>query len=121
MEIANIVWMEIDVQPDIGLFRFGHKKQELLRIAAYIFMVGDRSGLRHTAIQTLLPLVHAALFDTAAEEHTRQIGRSYMPLYMMHMMAGIDASLVIVQQRPMPDQPLIMNPNLIAGQVNLPP
>ncbi len=32
---------------------------------------------------------------------------------------GTDVNLAIAQQRPAPHKPLIMNPNLLAGQVDL--
>ncbi len=53
---------------DVGTFAFSKKKMELFCIAAYMFMFGDRSGMRHMALQTLLPLVQAATFDATAKQ-----------------------------------------------------
>ncbi len=41
-------------------------------------------------------------------------------LYGMRRMQGVDVNLALNQQRPAPDQPLIMQPNLLAGQVHMP-
>ncbi len=49
-----------------------------------------------------------------------EIHGDYEPLYSTHQMAGTDVKLAMAQQRPAPHEPLIMNPNLLAGQVDLP-
>ncbi len=43
-----------------------------------------------------------------------------MPLYSMHQTVGTDVNLAIAQQRLAPHEPLILNPNLLAGLVDLP-
>ncbi len=120
VEIANIIKTEKDLKPEVGVFAFGHKKAELLRQAAFVFTCGDRTGSRSAALQMLLPLVHTATYDAAAEQRAQQIGGDYTPLYSTHQTAGTDVNLAIAQQRPEPDQPLIMNLNLLVGQVDLP-
>ncbi len=40
MEIADIIDLERNKKPDVGVFAFAKKKAELLRIAAYVFMFG---------------------------------------------------------------------------------
>ncbi len=93
---------------------------ELLRQGMFVFMCGDRTGSRSVALQTLLPLVHTATYDAAAAQRAYQIGGNYMPLYSMHQTAGTDVNLAIAQQRPALNELLILNPNLLAGQVDLP-
>ncbi len=68
VEIANIINTEKDLKPEVGVFVFGHKKAELPRQGVFIFMCGDRMGLRSVVLQTLLPLVHAATYDAAAAQ-----------------------------------------------------
>ncbi len=43
-EIADIINLEWNKKPDVGVFTYGKKKAELLRIACYVFMFGDRLG-----------------------------------------------------------------------------
>ncbi len=68
VEIANIIKAEKDLKPEVGVIAFGHKKVELLRQASFVFMCGNRTGSRSTALQMLLPLVHAATYDAAAQQ-----------------------------------------------------
>ncbi len=44
MEIADIIDLERNEKPDVGVFAFGKKKLELLCIACYVFMFGYQSG-----------------------------------------------------------------------------
>ncbi len=66
----------------------------------------------------LLPLVQATTFDAAAKQKANEIGGTFQQLYGgTHRMQGVDVNLALNQQRPAPDQPLIMQLNLLAGQV----
>ncbi len=85
-----------------------------------MFLCGDQMGSRSAALQTLLPLVHVATYDAAAAQRAHQIGGDYTPLYSTYETAGIDVTLAMAQQRLAPHEPLIMNPNLLMGQVELP-
>ncbi len=68
IEIVNIINTKKDLKPEVGVFAFGHKKVELLRQAAFVFMCSDRTGSRSAALQMLLPLVHMATHDAAAAQ-----------------------------------------------------
>ncbi len=68
VEICNIINMEKDLKPDVGIWAFGHKRAELLRQGMFVFMCGNRTGSRSAALQTLLPLVHAATYDAAVAQ-----------------------------------------------------
>ncbi len=80
-------------------------------------MFGDRSGVQHTALQMLLLLVHAGTFDAAAKQKADKIGGTFQQL--MHRTQGTGIYLALNLQRPRLDQPLIMQSNLLSGQVRL--
>ncbi len=62
-----------------------------------------------------------ATFDVAAKQKADQIRGTFQQLYGgTHRTQGMDINLALNQQRPAPDQPLIMQANLLACQVQMP-
>ncbi len=66
VEICNMINMEKDLKPEVGVWAFCQKRVEMFRQGVFIFMCGDRRGSRSAALQMLLPQVHVATYDAAA-------------------------------------------------------
>ncbi len=101
---------EMAVVIGVGVFMFGLKQLEMWREAVYYLMVGTHRGSRSLAMRILQPIVHARMMEAVAAKEARRIGGSAREVIPQGSLTGTDENMAVAQQRPSPEDPLLMFP-----------
>ncbi len=94
----------------VGTFMFGLKWLEMWRETLFYFMVGTHRGSRSLAIRILQLIIHVRTMEAVARKEARCIGGSARELIPQGSLTGTDVNMAMAQQRPSPEEPLLMFP-----------